>query len=59
MLQELWCTGFVVPGQVETSRDRARVPYTGRQILNLWATREVLETFLIVTTGEGDRLICS
>ena len=41
----LGCTGLVAPKHVESSqtRDGTHVPCTGRQILNHWTTREVLE----------------
>ena len=44
----LWYTGLVAPNYMESSwpRDQTHVPYIGRQILNRWATREVLN-FLV------------
>ena len=46
--QQLWRTGLVDPQHVGSSwtRARTRVPCIGRQILNHYATREVLELFL-------------
>ena len=44
-LSSLWLTGFVVLQHVGSSqtRDQTGVPSIGRQILNHWTTREVLE----------------
>ena len=41
--QHLWYTGFVALRHVDSSqtRDRTRIPFIGRWILNHWATREV------------------
>ena len=41
----MWLTGLAAPWHVESSgpRDRACVPCIGRQILNHWPTRNVLE----------------
>ena len=43
-LQELWYMVLAAPQYVGPSwtRDRTRVPCTGRWILNRWTTREVL-----------------
>ena len=42
--QQVWCTGLAALRQVESSwtRDQTCVSCVGRQILNHWATREVL-----------------
>ena len=42
-------TGLVALQHVESSqtRDQTQVPCTGRQVLNHWATRDVLCVFLI------------
>ena len=42
--QQLWCTGFVAPKYVGSSRTRVRtrVPCIGRRILNHCATRKAL-----------------
>ena len=44
----MWSMGLVAPRHVESSqtRDQIRVPCIGRQILNHWTTREVLEIFV-------------
>ena len=46
--QQLWLSGLVAPGHVESSQTRARtrVPCIGRQILNHCTTREAHLTFL-------------
>ena len=44
-LQYLWGTGLVAPWHVGFSQTREQSPatYIGRQILNRWTTKEVLE----------------
>ena len=48
-----WCTGCAAPQHVRTSwiRDRTRVSCIGRQILYLWAMREVLNPLFNFTCG--------
>ena len=45
----LWCTGLAAPRHVGSSWTRVQtcVPCIGRQILNHWTTREVLERILL------------
>ena len=45
--QELWRMSLADPQHVESSRTRdgAHVPGIGRQILNQWTTREVLNVY--------------
>ena len=52
--QQLWCTGLVAPWHVGSSwtRDQTRVPYTGRQILNHCASREVPQNSLELVSSE-------
>ena len=47
--QSLWHMGLDAPQYVESSQTRGLtcVPCTGRQILNVWTTREVLKLNLI------------
>ena len=45
--QQFWRTDLVALQHVGSSqtRDRTRVPCTGRQVLNHWTSREVLVSF--------------
>ena len=44
----MWLMGLVALWHVESSltRDQTHIPCIGRQILNYWTTREVLNNFL-------------
>ena len=57
-LQELWCTGSVVPCRVESSqaRDQTRVSCGGRWVLNHCTTTEVLNLRLLVMPSRYHRL---
>ena len=48
--QQLWCVGLVAPQHVESSRtrDQTCVLCFGRQILNYWTTREVLNKNIVM-----------